>query len=204
MNQLTKQEVEGVIERKFRTCTVEGCTNKHSGKGLCQTHYTRFSRYGSTDLPDRNPHHMYGTRQYYSWSNMVQRCTNPNNNCYSRYGGRGIKIPEKWKTFRGFWEDMQEGYEEHLTLDRIDNDKSYSKENCRWVTMFVQNRNTSQTRNLTFQDVTLCVADWSSKLGIAYETIIDRLRRGWSVERTLTEPVKRKRSPYLPRSKRTF
>lgn len=78
-------------------------------------------------------HGAYRTRRYYIWSNMKSRCNNENHEHYSYYGGRGITYDESWETFGGFWQDMSEGYNDNLELDRIDPNKNYCKDNCRWV-----------------------------------------------------------------------
>lgn len=84
-------------------------------------------------------HGMYNTRAYQCWVDMKTRCDNPENKYYKDYGGRGITYCEKWKTFQGFWEDMQETYSEDLTLNRRDNDGNYCKENCEWDNKNFQN-----------------------------------------------------------------
>lgn len=83
-------------------------------------------------------HGMHETRQYQCWADMKIRCDSPKNKFYSYYGGRGIGYCDKWATFEGFWEDMKDGYQDHLTLNRRDNDKSYSKDNCEWDTRCFQ------------------------------------------------------------------
>ena len=80
-------------------------------------------------------HGLSKSRQYYIWRSMKQRVDNPNRKDYAHYGGRGIKYDPTWKTFNGFWEDMAETYADNLTLDRIDPNKDYCKENCRWIPM---------------------------------------------------------------------
>ncbi len=79
-------------------------------------------------------HGMSYTRQNRIWSDMKSRCDNPKNNSYKWYGAKGITYDKKWETFEGFWEDMQVGYKDNLTIDRKDNTKNYCKDNCQWLT----------------------------------------------------------------------
>ncbi len=90
-------------------------------------------------------HSMCTTTQYHSWSGMKQRCNNKKLPNYYRYGGRGIKYADKWEKFEGFWEDMKDNHFENATIDRIDNDLGYCKENCQWLTMD-DNREKDKTR----------------------------------------------------------
>lgn len=91
-------------------------------------------------------HGMNETRQYQCWADMKTRCDNTKNKFYDYYGGRGIYYCDKWKTFEGFWEDMQEGYSDELTLNRRDNDGPYCKENCAWdIKSFQQHMRRKQT-----------------------------------------------------------
>jgi hypothetical protein len=92
-------------------------------------------------LSSKAKHGSYGSRLYRVWGQMIQRCTNPKNNAYRNYGGRGITVCEEWRDFAAFEADMAPSWEEGLTLDRKENDKGYSKENCRWATRAEQIRN---------------------------------------------------------------
>jgi hypothetical protein len=82
----------------------------------------------------KGTHGMSYTRIYKIWEDMKKRCDNKNNKYYNNYGGRGISYTTKWKIFEGFYEDMKNGYEDHLTLDRINSSGNYEKDNCQWVT----------------------------------------------------------------------
>lgn len=93
-------------------------------------------------------HGMAGSRPYRIWKGMKSRCYRVDNDNYSRYGGRGITICERWKnSFENFWEDMHEGYSDLLQIDRIDNDGNYEPGNCRWVTSKDNNNNRRSRRH---------------------------------------------------------
>jgi len=95
---------------------------------------------GSAQRLSSTTHGMHGTPEYYAWNNMVQRCINPKNCNYKNYGKRGIEVSDRWLKFDNFFEDM--GIKpEGLTIERIDNDKGYYKENCKWDTQAEQVRN---------------------------------------------------------------
>lgn len=137
----------------------------------------------------RKGHGMSGTPEYYVWAHMVQRCTNPNNQLWERYGGRGILVCDQWLKFEGFIADMGKRPKGKYSIERRDNDKGYSPENCYWGTDAEQSRNTSRTRLITWNGKTQCAADWALELGWNAHSLTSRLRRGWSVEQTMTTPV---------------
>lgn len=126
----------------MRLCNVDGCTSEHFGLGFCVKHYKRFKRHGDPLELRVEKHGMYGTPEYSTWNVMIQRCTNENAEGYHRYGGRGIKVCDEWlHSFTAFFKDM--GYKPfpRAQIDREDNSKGYTKNNCRWTTNAKNNQN---------------------------------------------------------------
>lgn len=135
-------------------------------------------------------HGLAHTPEYQIWHGMIRRCYNPRATGYNYYGGRGIEVCERWRnSFTDFLEDMGFRPSVEHTIDRIDFKGNYEPQNCRWATWMEQGQNTSLNHNLTFQGKTLCVSEWARVLGIKGSTLQNRLNRGWSVERALTEPT---------------
>jgi len=132
-------------------------------------------------------HELSNTRVYNILVGMKQRCRNKKCVSYYKYGGRGIDYCHEWGDFENFYNDMGEA-PQGFTLDRIDNNKGYSKENCRWTDVKTQARNTRTNHFLTYKNKTLCVTEWAELTGLERGTISSRLRQGWSIERILTTP----------------
>ena len=126
------------------------------------------------------------TRMYKIWEHMKTRCLSPNNDRYHSYGGRGITICDKWLKFDGFHEDMKDSYSDSLTIDRINNDKGYSRDNCRWATNDEQANNKRSTVKLTFNGETKALKEFCQIFNINECTLRSRIRRGWNTERALT------------------
>jgi len=105
------------------------------------------------------------TRTYSIWASMLQRCSNMNCHKWSRYGGRGIKVCDRWHKFVNFLADMGEK-PEGLSIDRIDNDGNYEPGNCRWATPKQQMNNSSKNTMITFDGKTQCLSAWAREIGI--------------------------------------
>ena len=135
-------------------------------------------------------HGMSNSRVYGVWKSMVQRCHNPSDRSFENYGGRGIQVCEEWRdSFSQFIADMgirPEGFD----LDRIDNDKGYNPENCRWVSRLRNLNNKRTNRFLEFEGRKMTIAQWASVMGMNYRTLNNRINRGWPLERALTEGAK--------------
>ena len=140
-------------------------------------------------------HGMSRTTEYQSWVDIKRRCINPNNPCYSDYGGRGITICDRWKnSFENFLADMKLKPTPKHSIDRIDNDGDYCPENCRWSTDVEQNNNRRDNRFITIGCVTLTIAQWSKEMSFGKSVIQDRLKSGWSERDAVLIPVGGKRN----------
>lgn len=131
------------------------------------------------------------THLYMIWKHVNQRCYNPNAVGYKNYGARGIGVCQRWRGrdgFSNFEKDMGARPSKKHSLDRIDNNKNYSPKNCRWATRKMQSRNTRRTKILTFNGESLCVRDWEVRLGFKRGIIRSRLKKGWTIEQSLTIP----------------
>lgn len=136
-------------------------------------------------------HGMGHSRIYFIWKSMKQRCHNKNSSNYERYGGRGIKVCDEWRNdFQNFYNwSIQNGYSDDLTIDRINNDGNYDPSNCRWATAKEQSNNKRNNKHYECNGETHTLGEWGSILGISSATIWARLKRGWSVEKTLTQKL---------------
>ena len=146
----------------------------------------------------RRPKEVHGTHLlgrdplYKIWNSMVYRCTEPSHHAFHRYGGRGITVCDRWLGDDGpinFIADMgprPPGY----SIDRIDNNKGYCRENCRWADQVTQSRNTSANRVIEFRGERKTLTEWASTYGLLHETLGQRLKRGWTIEKALTAPLR--------------
>jgi len=122
---------------------------------------------------------------------MKYRCLKKETKAQKNYGGRGILYDPKWETFEGFWEDMGDTWKEGLSLDRVDNNGNYCKENCRWATIKVQARNKRTNRYITYKGETKTLSAWAEELNIPRSAITARLDRfRWTIEEAFETPVK--------------
>jgi hypothetical protein len=154
--------------KKLRSGQTQSCGCKR--KGINRTH-------GKSGSPLYNTYHR-----------VLQRCTNPLHPDYTDYGGRGIRC--EWQSFAEFAQDMGEHPGGRYSIDRIDNDGPYSKQNCRWATPIQQANNSRQNHFLTYQGKRQTINQWARELGLKRETIKSRLQYGWSDEAALITPVR--------------
>lgn len=145
-------------------------------------------------MAKREAHGGTGTKLYYVWDHMRTRCTNKKDKSYARYGGRGITFIPEWNSFLNFksWAHSN-GYADGLSLDRADNEKGYSPENCKWSTRSEQQRNKRNNALMTKDGKTQPIAAWAEELSMKFNTLWNRKDRGWTDEEALSTPAGAKR-----------
>ena len=136
-------------------------------------------------------HGMRHFPEYHVWCGIKERCNNPKSNCYERYGGRGIKVCERWQSsFVSFFSDMGTRPSPTHTIERKNNAAGYSPDNCVWATSKEQAENRRSNIKLSFAGETKTIAQWAIDLGICAGTIYYRVHHGWTQEEALSIPVR--------------
>jgi hypothetical protein len=128
--------------------------------------------------------------EFRTWSAMKQRCQKPTHKAFPRYGGRGIKVCERWQTFANFYADMGPRPSKQHSLDRINNDGHYEPSNCRWATRIEQNNNRRDNVRVTISGKTQTLTQWGREAGTDVMRVFRRIKKGWPIEKALTAPVK--------------
>lgn len=166
-----------------KTAVVQGGTLKNGSQQSC----------GCYQRDVVTKHGKDGSRVHRAWVSMRSRCSDPKVPSYKDYGGRGIGVCESWNTFEGFYADMGD-VPVGMSLERIDNSKGYSPENCRWASMEEQNNNRRNNLILQFQGRIQSLTRWAREVGISPISLKSRISLGWDVERALTTPIDKRKA----------
>ncbi len=159
-----------VSRKRLKTKNTKSCGCLAIEKKVCK------KRHGASRTPE-----------YFVWIQLKDRCCNQNNKRYKNYGGRGITVCERWlHSFENFIADVGLRPSPKHTIERRENDKPYSPDNCRWATNQEQQQNKSNNHLLTYNNETLTITEWGRQTGFDRRTIAARLRRGMSVEQAFT------------------
>lgn len=142
----------------------------------------------------RFKHGMSRTNIYHKWNEMKRRCEDPDHMAYPEWGGRGITVSKEWMNFDQFYKDIGDPPSRLHSLGRINNDKGYSAENCRWETAQQQAWNRRSSRLLTFNGLTKCIAEWAKDIGIGQTTLRARIESGWTTEKAILTPLRLNRN----------
>ena len=177
-------------------CGVLSCNLPVRCKGLCASPYSRMLKLGSPGETPIKQTPRWGTKNVplrSRWQNMIARCHSPNHQNYQQYGGRGIYVCSAWRnSFDVFVADM--GVPDvGMTLERIDNNGPYSAKNCKWAHRQEQANNRRNNHLLTIEGKTMTTSEWSRDAGIPLQTILQRLRMGWSAKKAVTVRPKQRR-----------
>lgn len=173
-----KKHIIGKSLRKGKTKSC-GCLQKEKAKTINKKHGMRYTRLNKI------------------WNSMKQRCCNANDNAYKYYGGRGIRVCDEWldkeNGFINFYDwSMNNGYQDNLTIDRIDVNGNYEPSNCRWINMKQQSNNRRDNHNITYNNETHTIAEWSEILNINRYTLYYRINKSnMSIEEALTKKVRK-------------
>jgi hypothetical protein len=135
-------------------------------------------------------HGMWKSREFRIWQSMKDRCYNKNNVRYKNYGSRGVVVCDRWvNSFKNFYFDM--GDSNGLSIDRINVYGNYEPSNCRWANAKTQSRNRTNNTKFTYLNETLCMSEWCEKIKMPVSTFLNRINRGWSIEKTIETPVRK-------------
>ena len=139
-------------------------------------------------------HGLSESRIYDIWKELKQRCTNESNIKYKYYGEKGITVCDEWaNSFISFYNwSIENGYNESLTIDRIDSNKGYNPSNCRWVSYKVQNNNKGNNVRIEMDGVVKTISEWCECYNVPFRRVSDRIRKGWDLRKALTTPPLKK------------
>lgn len=203
-----------IIGKRFGRLTVlpeiQERKNNSMRKYLCRCDCGNYTWVTSTNLTSGNTrscgclskemihtlsrkHGMSQTRIYNIWRKMISRCEKEYDNCYKRYGAVGISVCEEWHNFENFYKwSMENGYNDHMTIDRINGQGNYEPSNCRWVSYKVQANNLKTNIIVEYKGEQKTLSQWADDYGIPYKTLHQRYRiNHWDFERALTQPLRK-------------
>lgn len=179
-------------KKNMGECSVSGCHSKCYTMGWCQKHYANYNRYGdprSRDLRTKlNATGIY-KREYATFNSMKQRCSNSRCKEYKNYGGRGIKVCDRWLGSNGFDNFLQDMGQrpDGTSLDRIDVNGDYCPENCRWADKHTQANNRRNNIYITYGSETRTRKEWAEFFGISEQALIWRLKHGQTFEQAISK-----------------
>lgn len=180
---------ETINKKRYWVCRCDCGKEKIVATTLLRSGITKSC--GCLKIDNGRSKRIHGMRRhpaYIIWAKIIQRCTNPSVERYPQYGGRGITICDAWRHNPGAfcqWA-IENGFAVGLQIDRIDNDKGYSPENCRFVTVKQNCRNRSTTRWIEYKGTRKSAAEWAEEYGIPYSKMMARIDRcGWTVGQAL-------------------
>ena len=186
--------LDSYYKERAGTYLIVKCIHCNKKQEKYHSHLTRNK--AKCDCQKENIHNSKGytkTRLYKIYLGILSRTSNSHRKAYKNYGERGIKMCEEWKNdFIKFYEwSMKNGYQENLSIERINVNGNYEPSNCKWITLKEQANNKRNSHFITYKGETKTLAQWAFKYDIKYTTLIQRIRNGWDIEKALTTPIRR-------------
>ena len=182
-------EIKEVADSYLRTgnCKSCGCLQKHKASSQCYLMHEKLLKHGHSRVTADGKRET----EFTAWYEAKARCTRPHHRAYGNYGGRGIKMCERWiESYDDFLADMGRKPTPCHSLERLDNSKGYGPENCAWATRESQANNTRTNRYITIEGVTMTAAQWGRKTGVKGKVILDRINRlEWIAYEAVNAPV---------------
>lgn len=160
------------------------CGNEHLATGNL-LRIGRVKSCGCWNVERSTVHGLANNPLYHTWVGMKERCFNPKSTAYKHYGARGITVCERWLDVKNFIEDMLPTHKEGLSIDRINNDGSYTPENCRWATPKQQINNRRNTIYAVVQGEKKSLTEWCELYGAPKQKVLSKIRSGWDAEKAL-------------------
>ena len=171
-------------------CKIDDCLKTSVNRGWCSRHYMKWYRHGD---PMWTRKAKYRSPTHVTWYSMIRRCDSPNVKEYRNYGARGISYDPEWADFNKFLRDMGER-PSGMTLDRINVNGNYTRNNCRWADKKTQSNNRRNNIYITYRGETKTRAEWNRIAGLPAEVLAWRLNNGWSMDRAMTTPLRVKKN----------
>lgn len=170
----TKVVANNLLSGNTQSC---GCYHIDTARNtIIQTNY----KHGDATINDIK-------RLYHIWIAMKARCNNPTAHAYEQYGGREIKVCPEWNDNYLNFKDwaLSHGYNDNLSIDRIDNNKGYEPDNCRWVSPLKQANNKRNNNYLVYQNETKTIAEWARQFNINYKWFYRHIKKGFTIQQIL-------------------
>lgn len=185
-------------------CLCSGCGKEYFAKAgyLLKIHKRGAqASCGCTRYESKKTHGLSKHPAYVSWAHMIARCHDTNCDKFKHYGGRGITVADSWKSFGVFWQDMGASWKRGLSIDRIDVNGNYEKDNCQWSTQKQQANNTRSNRLINTPEGPMTLSQASEHYGIERTALAHRLDKGgWSTKDALTKPIRSITVAKLPKA----
>lgn len=185
-----------VEKRSSSGCIQYSCLCECGNRTITESNRLRKGRVlscGCLQLESAIKHGMWNKPVYKTWVSLIQRCLNPNSTSYPKYGGRGIKVCDRWKeSFQNFYDDMGDRPSINHSIDRKDVNGNYEFSNCRWATSKEQGRNRTNNNFLEYKGEIKCMTEWCEIYNIPISTFNNRLIKGMSVKDAIETPRRKK------------